>query len=959
MAIEVLWARKAHICHPPVNQLGMPSGELLSSELGGGKSADPTYAVDVDTAVRLLETDAERGLDAQQVSEKTAKFGANELPSEPPTPWWSLVLGQIREVVIILLLVAGAIAAALGEWLDATAILLIIVLNAALGLYQHFKSERAMAALRNLAAPMARVVRSGVIGRVTSRDLVPGDRIELEAGDSIPADIRLLKSCQFGTHEATLTGESTPVEKDYSLVLGLKTPLGDRRNMAYMGSLVTRGRASGVVVATGMQTELGRVAGMLRDQKPPTPLLVERISRLGRNLVVICIILVGVIAALQLSRGQSWLHTLQLAVSLAVAAVPEGLPAVLTITLALGAQRLAQRSALIRKLASVETLGSVTTICSDKTGTLTRNEMTVQEVVASDQNWQVTGVGYAPDGAVLRHPGRQGQWRNQTNDHARSDQTTTALELARAASIGLWCNNATVELAQGEERWQAIGDPTEAALVVLARKIGVVRDSSRRIVHEAPFDSERKMMSVVTIDLNSNYELLVKGAPESILAATTQQLRAGDVAPMREEDRERVRGYCEEMASRALRVLALAYRPATSAIDAKEEELIFAGLVGMIDPPRVEAKEAVSTCHAAGIRPVMITGDHPATARAIGRELGILSDQGEVAIGQEIDSWPDAKLLEQAPFIDVYARVSPESKLRIVHALQKRGEVVAMTGDGVNDAPAIKAADIGIAMGITGTDATKEASAMILLNDDFATIVAAVEEGRRIYANIQRFVHYLLAGNAGKLMFMFAATLLSWPAPLLAIQVLWLNLITDGLPALALGAEKSGGGLMEQPPRGTQEPLIGRRRAFRILWHGGLTALSALVGFFIVYQHDPMKLAEAQVVAFCVLGFAQLAYALTCRSDRQTFFELGVASNRALLAATGASFMLQLAVILIPACHKAFGVEAYPTLAEWGLIGVLSIFPALVIEITKKLGDDPSRRRGSNPLGSRNDVAAW
>ncbi|MBL9165502.1 MAG: cation-translocating P-type ATPase [Planctomycetaceae bacterium] len=947
MATEVSWARKARISHPSVKQLEIPDGELPPSEPGAATSADPWHAVDVNAAVRLLETDAEQGLDAQQVSRQTARFGANELASEPPTPWWSLVLGQLREIVVILLLVAGVIAAALGEWLDATAILLIIALNAALGLYQHFKSERALAALRNLAAPMARVVRLGEARRVPSRELVPGDRIELEAGDSIPADIRLLKSYQFETHEAALTGESTPVEKDHTLVLGLKTPLGDRRNMVYLGSLATRGRASGVVVATGMQTELGRVAGMLRNQKPPTPLLVERISRLGRNLVVICIILVGVIAALQLLRGQSWLDTLQLAVSLAVAAVPEGLPAVLTITLAIGAQRLAQRSALIRKLASVETLGSVTTICSDKTGTLTRNEMTVQEVVTSDQSWQVTGVGYAPDGDVLRQAGGQDQWRSRTNGDARCDQTTTtALELARAASIGLWCNNATVERAEDEAHWQAIGDPTEAALVVLARKVGVVRDSSRRIVHESPFDSERKMMSVVTIDLNSNYELLVKGAPESILAVTTRQLRAGGVAPMRDEDRSRIRGYCEEMAGRALRVLALAYRPANGASDAKEDELVFAGLVGMIDPPRAEAQEAVSKCHAAGIRPVMITGDHPATARAIGRALGILSEQGEVAIGQDIDSWPDAKLLEQAPRIDVYARVSPESKLRIVHALQKRGNVVAMTGDGVNDAPAVKAADIGIAMGITGTDATKEASAMILLNDNFATIVAAVEEGRRIYANIQRFVHYLLAGNAGKLMFMFAATLLSWPAPLLAIQVLWLNLITDGLPALALGAEKSGGGLMEQPPRGTNEPLIGRRRAFRILWHGGLTALSALVGFFLVYQHDAMKLAEAQVVAFCVLGFAQLAYALSCRSDRETLFELGAASNRALLAATGASSILQLAVILIPACHQAFGVEAYPTLGEWALIGVLSILPALIIEVTKKLGR------------SRNDAAA-
>jgi P-type Ca2+ transporter type 2C len=803
---------------------------------------------------------------------------------------------------------------------------------------------------------------------VPARDLVPGDRIELEAGDHVAADARLL--CAFGVRvqEAALTGESVPVEKDSDCSLDEQTALGDRRNMVYMGTVVAAGKASAVVVGTGMNTELGRIAGLLQQSPTEATPLQRRLANLGRILVFICLTLVGLIALLQLARGAGWLETFRLAVSLAVAAVPEGLPAVVTITLAVGLQRMVKRHALIRKLASVETLGSVTVICSDKTGTLTRNEMTVQEVLAGGARYHVTGAGYGPKGEFLKDCGSSTNHSHHTqNGHGSiprrmAVEPRTESDLAQALRIGLFCNHATVHpSADSGDNWQAVGDPTEAALIVAARKAGMESSEgeSEPVVFEIPFDSERKAMSVIRGGCHESVTIYTKGAPEVVLAKCTEIRRGGKVESLTETHREAVAKASSEMASRALRVLALAYRSGVKSSSAGdiETDLVFAGLVGMIDPPREEVRDAVRTCRSAGIRPVMITGDHPATALAIGRDLHLASEGDRVLTGRDLDRLGDAELEAQVDQVAVYARVTSEHKLRVVRAWKVRGQVVAMTGDGVNDAPAVKAADIGIAMGITGTDVTKEASAMVLTNDNFATIVSAVEEGRAIYANIQKFVQYLLAGNANKLLVMFAAVVIGWHEPLLAIQILWLNLITDGLPALALGLEAPERGLMKRSPRPASEPLIPIRDVTRIVGHGVLLSASALAAFHLVYQGGAGDLDHARVVTFCVMGFAQLFYAFAARSRTATSVELGIFSNRYLLAAVGASALLQLGVVWLPFLQPFFGVKAVPTGAEWALIVLLALIPAVLIEAGKATWSLLDRSGASRILGRRNTQA--
>jgi len=853
-------------------------------------------------------------------------------------------LAQFEEPVVWLLLAAAVVAAALVEWADFAAILAIVGLNAVLGFVQQRKAESALAALRRLSAPTAKAVRGGSLQVIPAQDLVPGDRVELEAGDQVPADVRLVRGFGFRVTEAALTGESAPTDKDPAAVLADATVLGDRRNMAYLGTVVAAGKATGVVVATGMNTELGRIAGMLRAQPPePTPLQ-RRLARLGKHLVLLCLTLVGLISALQLARGDGLLETFRLAVSLAVAAVPEGLPAVVTITLALGLQRMVRRHALIRRLASVETLGSVTVICTDKTGTLTRNEMTVREMFAGGARFDATGVGYGPDGGFVpagRAPGE-------------AVRPAEEPDLLKALAAGAWCNHAKVVPAADGTGWQAIGDPTEAALVVAARKAGVAAGvAGYEAVAEVPFDSDRKAMSVVVRGPDGNHTVYTKGAPEVVLGKCTAIRWSGQNLPLTDAHRAAIQAAAAEMAGRALRVIGLAYRDGADPADgeAVERHLVFAGLAGMIDPPRDEAREAVRRCRDAGIRPVMITGDHPATALAIARELGIAEPDDRVVTGHELETKTDADLAAVVGTVAVYARVTAGHKLRIVRALKAGGEIVAMTGDGVNDAPAVKAADIGVAMGVTGTDVTKEASAMVLTDDNFASIVNAVEEGRGIYDNIRKFVGYLLAGNAGKLLVMFAAVLLGWPVPLLALQILWLNLVTDGLAALALGLEKPEPGLMRRKPRRPGEPLVGWADALRIVAHGAVSAAAALAGFWLVWRGNDANLAEAQVVAFCVLGFAQLLYAFACRSREQTAVGLGLFSNPALLLAAGVSALLQLLVILVPALHPLFGVEAYPTSGEWGLILGLSLIPVGVVELVKWLAarNSPARTGAEKP----------
>jgi Ca2+-transporting ATPase len=894
------------------------------------------HARDTDDVVRRLDTDPERGLPAAEAARRLSACGPNALERAAPEPLWRKILAQFKELVIWILLVAAGIAAAMGDWADTAAILAIVLVNAAIGFFQEQRAQQALAALERLAAPLAKVVRDGGVHPVPARSIVPGDRLELEAGDQVPADARLVEAFGLRVQESALTGESVPVEKGPAGPLPEATPLGDRRSIVHAGTVVAAGRGAALVVETGMRTQLGRIASLLERSPPETTPLQRRLGELGRVLIVICLVVVGIIFLLETWRGGGLLalwrdgglgEVMLRAVSLAVAAVPEGLPAVVTLVLAIGLQRMVARNALVRRLPSVETLGSVTVICSDKTGTLTRNEMTVREIVTARGRYRVTGAGYEPRGEFLREP----------------DGVVVAVsdpDLRRALLIAARCGSATVEPTGDGGGWRVVGDPTEGALVVAALKGGVPAEDPREpVIFELPFDSERKRMSVVLRTAPDRRLMVTKGATEAVLPRCTAELHGGAVVPLTDDRRREILSAATEMAGRALRVLSLASRdmPADEPLDSQpavaERELVHVGLVGMIDPPRDEARRAVERCRTAGIRPVMITGDHPATALAIGRELG-MSAADRVVSGAELDGISDDRLLDEVASIAVYARVSAEHKLRVVRAWQRRGEIVAMTGDGVNDAPAVKAADIGIAMGITGTDVTKEASDMVLTDDNFASIVTAVEEGRGIYDNIQKFIHYLLSCNAGEVLTMFVAAVAGWPAPLAAIQILWLNLVTDGLPALALGLEPPERDIMERSPRPPQEAVITRARGILILSHGALVAAVVLWAFWSTWRGDAARLERARAVTFCVAAFAQLFFAIGCRSDRVTAFRLGFLRNPALLLAILLSSLLQVVIVTLPHAQSVFEVEHHVG-GDWVFVVALALVPVTVIELAK------------------------
>jgi P-type Ca2+ transporter type 2C len=895
--------------------------------------SSPSHSIELDRLLAAAEVRVETGLSESQVHERRQRFGSNKMSESTPAPRWKKLLSQFNDLVIWILIFAAVLAGFIGEWADTAAILAIVLVNGILGFLQEEKAGRALAALQKLSSPMGKVIRDGVIQAIPARELVPGDLIEVESGDNIPADARLLKAFNVRVQESALTGESVPVEKDAHCLLTDSVPLGDRRNMLYMGTVAATGKASAIVVATGMSTELGKIAGMLEHSEPaPTPLQ-RRLAELGKVLIVVCLVIVAIIFTLQLIRGGELFETLLISVSLAVAAVPEGLPAVVTLTLALGLQRMVKRNALVRKLPSVETLGSVTVICSDKTGTLTRNEMTVREIVAGDDRFLVTGSGYAPHGEFLK-------CQDHDPTSCKPVDLRDEVDLIQVLTTAARCNNATVSpTGDGDQLWKVVGDPTEGAMVVAARKAGIeTEDREHPVLFEIPFDSERKAMSVVVRGDDGNLLMYIKGAPETILAKCTTEQRNGRVEPLTDVRRAWIKKWNSDLASRALRVLALAYRrhPTMQATESDERDLIFAGLIGMIDPPRHEAKAAVQTCHVAGIRPVMITGDHPATALAIARELQIVGDDEHVVTGQELNAMSDEELGDQVDQIAVYARVSAEHKLRIVKALKAKSHIVAMTGDGVNDAPAVKAADIGIAMGVTGTDVTKEASDMVLIDDNFASIISAVEEGRGIFDNIQKFVHYLLSCNAGEVLLMFFAALIGWPVPLLAIQILWINLVTDGLPALALGMEPPERDIMERKPRLPHQAVITRERGLLILFHGALVATVSAIGFWIIYQDDETNLVRARTVTFSIMAFTQLFFAIGCRSQRYTMPELGPFSNPSLFGAILISSFLQLSVVMLPFAQPVFEVAPHPWW-EWLLVFLLALVPVTIIEVSKLL----------------------
>jgi Ca2+-transporting ATPase len=895
------------------------------------------YRMTAEEVVAELGSDPQRGLSGQDASARLRQYGPNELETEQPVPAWRRFLAQFQDVLIILLLVATAISVGLWVYERDTAlpyegmtIFAIVLLNGILGYVQETRAERAVAALRAMSANEATALRDSERRSVPAPELVPGDVVLIEEGDTIPADARLIGSTALQTMEASLTGESLPVSKDVSPV-GEEVDLGDRRNMVFSGTAATYGRGKAVVTATGMHTELGNIAGLLSRTEEQTTPLQKELDRVGKLLGgIVLVIAAVVVATILLVEGirdfAVFLDVLIFGVALAVAAVPEGLPAIVTTTLALGVRRMAGRNSIVRKLPAVETLGSATVIASDKTGTLTKNEMTVRTVVTASGRVDITGTGYAPEGE-LRHEGKPLQ-----EPALRTEVERTLIAADRA-------NNAVLQEYGG--RWSVQGDPTEGALIVAARKAGLSAEalgSRFERVGEVPFSSERKLMSTVHEDADKPERLIVftKGAPDVLVTRCSHELVGGEARTLTDGRRQEIRAASERLASEALRTLGVAFRSLRpdalerEVDDRVEHELVFLGVVGMIDPPREEAKEAVGRTKGAGIRPVMITGDHPQTAAAIARELDITEDERAIT-GAELEKLDDEALERTVRECSVYARVNPEHKLRIVDALQKNGDIVAMTGDGVNDAPALKTADIGVAMGITGTDVSKEAADMVLTDDNFASIVAAVEEGRSIFANIQKFLRFLLSSNIGEVLTVFLGVVLAGVIgltaggegalvlPLLATQILWINLITDGAPALALGLDPADPEVMNRPPRPVGSGVITRRMWGGIAFVGIIMAAGTLLvldfglpGGLIQGSAD---LPYTRTMAFTTLVLFQLFNAPNARSDERSAFHR-LFRNPWLRGALVLSIALQIMVVYAPFLQPAFGTVGL-SLGDW------------------------------------------
>ncbi len=885
------------------------------------------YDQSLSSVVALLVSDIRKGLTERDAAERLARDGRNVLQIAKATRWWKRLAAQFNDLMIGLLVAAAIIAGLLGDWIDTAAILAIVVLNAILGFAQEQRAERAMGALIRLSAPQAKAKREGIIRSIPAEQLVVGDIICLEAGDKLPADARLVEEFGLQTLESSLTGESTPVFKRADIVLPQHTPVADRINCLFAGTSVTAGKATAIVTSTGMNTEIGGIARLLQQTESEQTPLQRRLAELGRVLVKVCLSLAAVIFLLQWLRGGRLVDVLLTSVSLAVASIPEGLPAVVTVALAIGMQRMAKRNALIRKLPSVETLGCVTVICSDKTGTLTQNEMTVRRLWVYDQSWRVDGEGYSARGEI--------HLLNASTDSP--DSTTQLKVLALLLRYADSCNNAHWSNETASTPGASMGDPTEIALKVVAAKAGEISEwTLDDLVHENPFESDRKRMSQIYREDNGGLVMIVKGAPEEVLAVSSYVLQGSGAVPIHGEHCRRILERSSEMASEALRVLAVGYRSVSDILEDRQSEsnLTFVGLIGMLDPPRREAKEAVRRCRNAGIRPVMITGDHPDTAIAIAKEVGIAQSDTRVMIGASIDSKSDKELAEQIMEYSVVARVTAEHKLRVVNAWKSHGHVVAMTGDGVNDAPAVKAADIGVVMGITGTDVAKEVADMVLTDDNFVSIINAVEEGRGIYENIRKFLQFLLASNSSEVMFMFAASLIGWPSPLLAIQILWINLVTDGLPALALASEPLGKDLMTRPPRPINEPILNWKNGREILMHGSLMAAVALIGFALSYQGKLENLDEARAVAFCIMTLTQIFYSMACRDLDRIMPSVGLFSNPFLVIAMIGSVLIQLAAIAIPWSAEILGLHAMPW-SDIPLIILLSLIPVTLVELKK------------------------
>jgi P-type Ca2+ transporter type 2C len=892
-------------------------------------NSDQTWhQLEVNAVLAKLETDQTYGLDETVAAERLERDGPNALIEAGVKSPWLILLEQFTGTMVLVLILAAVVSIVLGEVTDAIAILVIVVLNAALGFSQEFRAEQAMAALRQLSSPTVRLRRGGKLHEHPAGDLVAGDIVLLEAGNLVSADGRLLEAVNLRIQESSLTGESVPVDKSVPALESEVLPVGDRANMVFMGTAVTAGRGLMVVTETGMRSELGRLAGMSQSVKTEATPLQRRLAKLGRDLAFAALALVAVVFVLGVLRGEDAKLMLITALSLAVAVVPEGLPAVATITLALGAQRMLKRRALIRKLAAVETLGSVTVICSDKTGTMTQNRMTVSVLDVAGNTLEFEELLERSGTAIREQPETQ----------------ISRPELIALIAGAVLCNDANL-VRDDQNNPEAAGDPTETALVVAAAHVGLVKPTLEERfprVSELAFDSERKCMTTVhrvPTELPNEWPLgasthvaFTKGAPGGLLEVCTRVLINGEVQRLDEAQRERINAAQRGLASRQMRVLGVAYRPLdTIPNDTElERDLTFIGVIGMIDPLRPEVLEAVATCKTAGIRTVMITGDHPLTAQQIARELGI-GENSQVLTGRELEGMTPEELATRVPSVSVFARVAPEHKLRIIEALQSRGELVSMTGDGVNDAPALKRADIGVAMGMTGTDVAKQASAMVLLDDNFATIVSAVKEGRVIFDNIRKFVKYTMTSNAGEIWTMLLGPLLGMPLALVPLQILWINLVTDGLPGLALGFEPAERGTMQRPPYPLKQSFFDQGLGWHILWVGLLMGGVSLGTGYVYWRAGS---AAWQTMVFTTLTLSQMGHVLAIRSSTDSLFGQGLGSNKPLVAAVALTFALQLAVIYLPPLQSVFRTRAL-SLTDLGIALGLSTVVFIAVEIEK------------------------
>ena len=908
----------------------------------------PWHTLPSHDVVNGLKTNVASGLSRTEVESRLKKYGHNQLEEKKGESPFLLFLGQFNNFIVWVLIAAAIISGFMGEWVDALAIIAIVIINAVIGFAQEYRAEKALDALQKMAAPFSKVMRDGEVCSIPSRDVVPGDVVLLEAGDYVPADGRLCSSFSLRTQEASLTGESTPVGKSMEPLQNPLLPIGDRGNMVFMGTSVTGGKGTCVIVSTGMKTELGKIAGLIQEAgKEETPLQ-RKLEAFGKKLVYLCLGIVTIVFFLELWRKDPLLEAFLTSVSLAVAAIPEGLPAIVTIALALGVQRMVKRNVLIRKLPSVETLGCANVICSDKTGTLTQNEMTVRQMCVNGKTLDVSGTGYAPEGRITH-----GSQNLSAGDHRAAKLVL---------GLGALCNNAFLK-KENNDAWKVIGDPTEGAILSAAAKAGVWKEDISKIFplsSEIPFDSNRKKMSTLRVTPYGSLFVCEKGAPDVILKDCAKIYSEGVVRGLTEKDIQLITRENNRMAGDALRVLGVAFKPVdhndiSPAPAVVEKDMIFVGLLAMIDPPRREVKDAVAKCHSSGITTVMITGDHKNTARAIGEELGFFRDNARAVDGVELDALSDDALAKEVENIAVYARVSAEHKIRIVKAWKRQGAVVAMTGDGVNDAPAVKEASIGVSMGITGTDVTKEASDMVITDDNFASIVAAIEEGRGIYDNIKKSIHYLLSCNTGEILTMLLASIFNLPLPLFPIQILWINIATDGLPALALGVDPVDPDVMKRPARRSSEQIVGRRLGALMVFQGFLIAAGTLLAYLCVLYYtsgSPTQgcfswfsrevisgalsgdVARARTVAFCVMVISQLFHSFNCRNARLSLFKLGVFTNKKLLFATGLSLVMQITIVYIPYLEDVFKVTPLAA-RDWLTVFSFSALIFVVVEVMK------------------------